>query len=212
MDITLFGTALYARARSVEDKLDEFLAGEDALVVQYDEIPLGRDFLVTVLKLPALVIGAYITALLMLPLELVLTRGDGWVDKAAFERVAGDRPVHFVSDHRLSRIAESGWPWLVGNWVVLLGAAVRDWRTLLLMASFGLLVTVVNFVRHRQGYPRLTLLALCVGSGAALWLLVAGYLNGLLVGVFAVATLLANGWADRGRENRLLDELTSSSA
>ncbi|MBX0287311.1 RDD family protein [Halomicroarcula sp. F28] len=208
--LTLFGMFTFSRARSLQTELDGFLSGEDALVVQYGETVGLRDQFRAMLKFPVLMIGTWLTFLfLWAPLELLLTRSVERFDRETFRTIAGDRPVHFVDDYSLTGIGEREWAWLLCNWAVLLLVAVWDWHTVLLLAGLSLTTTIHDQLRNRLDYPRLGLLALGVGFATALWLLVAGYLNGLSVGALVVSSLVMFGLAGRGEADRLLDDVAA---
>jgi len=209
--LRLFGTDL-GDTESATEELQPFLGDVDALLVdlggQFDSI---RQFLLTMVAVPVAVIGANVSALLVQFLGLLVRRDITVPERADYEALAGDRAVHFVGEHPLKRLADSGWPWLVANWAVVLGAAVVDWRSVLLLSGLSLLVSIVMSLR-RRGYRGLAIALLCVGFPTALWLVVAGYIDALLLGAFALGSMVMVTWKDKRIENEMLGDVAAIAA
>lgn len=210
--LRLFGTGAAGDTESIREELQPFLGDADALLVdlggQFDSI---RQILLTMLAVPVAVIGATVSALPVQFLGLLVRRDITVPERADYEALAGDRAVHFVGGHPLKRLADSGWPWLVANWAVILGAAVVDWRSVLLLSGLSLLVSILMSLRRRS-YRGLAIALLCVGFPTALWLVVAGYIDALLLGAFALGSMVMVTWADKRIENEMLGDVAAIAA
>lgn len=207
--VTLFGLNASDFER-VRDELGSVMDSEDALVVYHGQIATLRAVLVRLLQVPVVTIGLNLLGLFVqLPLTVLRNRGLVWIHRSEYEALAGDRPVHFVGDHPVARIADSGWPWIVGNWAVLLGAAYVGPRSVLLMVVLSLVVTGLVSLHRRHGYRRLPVAILAVGFGAGVWLAATVRLNLLFVALFGALAVIATSVSNLRVRDQLLDDVAT---
>jgi len=211
-DLRLFG-CIHANTRSiVESDLDSFAADVDAFAIEDPIFDDPRELCRAFLAVPVVAIGLNVLGLLQTALFAVVHRDIVQVELSAVERVAGDRPVHSVDRHPLALIADRGWPWILGNWAVLVGLVVFDPVSTLLVAGLALVVSLTQRVRRRWGYryPALALAGLALAATG--WLVATGYLDRYLLGGLVLGAAVVVYVTLGPRNEVMLDEVAGLAA
>lgn len=116
--LRLFGVVHTDRLEKVTDELAAFGDGAEAIFLEGDVLT-AREYGRVALRAPFLLFGFAVYWLVLSPSFLALNRDVRSTEQVAVERVAGDRPIHYVDEHPLRRLLDASGPVTAGNWIAI---------------------------------------------------------------------------------------------
>ena len=208
--LRLFG-CLHMNTRSVvESDLQTFAGDADAFAI---ENPV-EDSLVDVFRVNAAVpivsVGMTLMGLLVqIPLFLLLQRDIVQAELLALQSVVEERPTHNVDQHPISIVADRGWPWIVGNWLLFGALLVVVPVSMVVLTVVVLLTTLTQTVRRRYGYRYATSAVAAATIAGLVWTMVAGYLNPFVVLGLIIVAMVVVRLSLGGRNEVMLEEVAA---